>query len=199
MVVPEIPPDPRTPRSRGPRRRPSAYEAASALAATAALPDHDHRQPEGRRRQDHHRGEPGRQPGPARLACPGDRPRPAGERVDRAGRRAPRRRPLRLRRAGRRPPAGRGGAAGRGDARPVLRARHHRPGRRRDRTGPGGGQGTAAGPGAEGLRHVGPRLRAGRLPAVARPAHAERAGGAPRRCCCRSSASTTRSRASSSC
>ena len=64
-------------------------------------------QPEGRRRQDHHHGEPGRGDGPARPPGAGHRPRPAGQRVHRPRRPAPRRRAQRLRGAGRRRAAGR--------------------------------------------------------------------------------------------
>ena len=73
------------------RRRRARPGRPAAVAAPAALPDHDDREPEGRGRQDDHGGQPGRQPGAARLAGPGDGPGPAGERVDRAGRRPPRR------------------------------------------------------------------------------------------------------------
>ena len=56
------------------------------------------RQPEGRRRQDHHHGERRRRAGPARAAGAGDRPRPAGQRLHGARRRAPPRRAVDLRR-----------------------------------------------------------------------------------------------------
>jgi len=46
----------------------------AAVAAPAAMPDPDDRESEGRGRQDDHRGQPGRQPGAARLPGPGDRP-----------------------------------------------------------------------------------------------------------------------------
>ena len=68
--------------------------------------DHD-RQPEGWRGQDHHGGQSRRRPGPARLACAGHRPGPAGQRVHGAGCGAPGRDHVDLSRAGRRPAAGR--------------------------------------------------------------------------------------------
>ena len=45
-------------------------------------PHHRDREPEGRRRQVHDRGEPRRRAGRARLPGPGGRPRPAGQRLD---------------------------------------------------------------------------------------------------------------------
>ena len=60
-----------------------------------------HRQPEGRRRQDHDDRQPGRRPGPARPARAGRRPRPARQRHDGLGHRQARARPQRLRRAAR--------------------------------------------------------------------------------------------------
>ena len=55
-----------------------------------------------------HRG----RPGPARIPGPGDRPRPAGERLHRARRGAPCRHPVGVQRAGRGPAAGRDRPAG---------------------------------------------------------------------------------------
>ena len=60
--------------------------------AARAAPDHRHRQPEGWRGQDHDRGEPRCRPGGVGPPGPGGRPRPPGQRVDRAGHQPPRRR-----------------------------------------------------------------------------------------------------------
>ena len=167
----------------------------------------DGRQPEGRRRQDHDHGEPGRGPGAAGARGPRHRPRPAGQRLDGARRRAPRRgarRSTRCSSTGR--PLAEVVAAGRRHRRPVVRAGDDRPGRRRDRAGLPGRARDPAAEGAERLPRVdrrrrpgAARLRAHRLPAVARAAHGERAGRGAARCSSRSSASTTRWRASASC
>ena len=99
VVVPEIRPDPgghsdsAGRRGRGQRAR---QGRPSAVAAAAALSDHDDREPEGRGRQDDHGGKSGRQLGAARLTRPGGGPGPAGERVDGAGCAAPLGRSLRL-------------------------------------------------------------------------------------------------------
>ena len=77
--------------------------------------------------------------GAARQPRTRDRPRPAGQRLHRAQRPAPRRRPGRLRLPDRRRAAGGGGPAGRGHPEPLVRARDHRPRRRRDRAGLRGG------------------------------------------------------------
>ena len=84
---------------------------------------------------------------------------------------------------------------------PALRAGHDRPGRRRDRAGQHGGAGAPAEAGAvgRGAGRARRRLRVHRLPALARPAHGERAGRRPTRCSSRSSASTTRWRGWASC
>ena len=103
--------------------------------ATGAAPGHRRRQPEGGRGQDHHHGQPRCRPGRAGLPGPGGRPRPPGQRHDRAGGRCPELRAVHVRRdhAG---PAPRG--LHRADQRqePLRRAGHHRPGRRRDRARP---------------------------------------------------------------
>ena len=73
-------------------RRAGARRAGGRPAAPAGRdPGADGGQPEGRGRQDHHDRQPRRRPGPARAARAGRRPRPAGQRVDRARRRPPRR------------------------------------------------------------------------------------------------------------
>ncbi len=86
-----------------------------------------------------------------------------------------------VRRARRRHPAGGHRAALPRGGGTVRRPGDHRPRRRGDRAGQHGGPGEPAAEGAarapaDPLRHRGPlRLRADRLPALARPAHAERA------------------------
>ena len=108
VVVPDVPDDPGRhadrPRGRGGRRRPRRGQAG-AMAAARAVPDHDDRQPEGRRGQDHHRGQPGGEPVPARHPGAGGGPGPAGQRVDRAGRGSPRRARVGVQRARRGAPA----------------------------------------------------------------------------------------------
>ena len=90
-------------------------------------------------------------------------------------------RPGRVRLPHRRRAAGRGGAAGRGHPEPLLRAGHHRPGRRGDRAGLRGRPRVAAGAGASPrTRRV--RLHLHRLPAVARPADGQRARAPRKRC-----------------
>ena len=88
-----------TPRSLARRPRPyrSATSARSSVAAAGAPPGDHRRQPEGRRRQDHERGEPRRRAGPARAARAGDRPRPAGQRHHRRWTSSTTRAPRRLR------------------------------------------------------------------------------------------------------
>ena len=103
------------------------------------------REPEGRRRQDHHDREPRRGAGAARQPRTRGRPGPAGQRVHRPQRAAPRGRAGRVRLPDRQRAAVRGRAAGRGHSEPVLRAGDHRPGRRGDRAGLGGGARVAAG------------------------------------------------------
>ena len=142
-------------------------------------------QPEGRRRQDHVDGQHRRRPGPARPAGAGHRPRPAGQRLDRARGRAPPGRALDVRRPRRRRAPRRRDepVARRGE--PLGRAGDDRPRRRRDRAGLGR---RAREPAAQGRarpplgRHRGRggggplRLRPDRLPAVAGAAHPERPG-----------------------
>ena len=171
-------------------------------------PRADGGQPEGRRRQDDHDREPGRGPGAAGRDGAGRRPGPAGQRLDRPGRRPPRRGALGLRRAGRRPAAHEVVDAGRGDPRPLVRAGDDRPGRRRDRAG------ARWWPASRGWQRRSRRyllvhragaadaaagLRAHRLPAEPGPAHRQRVGGRAARCSSRSSASTTPWRGSASC
>ena len=84
----------------GEQDTPLAHAAATAVqvrrgrtgraARAAAYPGDDRGQPEGRRRQDHLDRQPGRRPCAARTARARRRPRPAGQRLDRARRRAPR-------------------------------------------------------------------------------------------------------------
>ena len=93
------------------------------------------------------------------LQRPGDRPRPAGQRLDRPRDRPPRRRAEHLRRGGRGPAAGRGGADGAGLRDLLLRPGDARPGRRRDRAGLPGGPGEPAAPG---LADLPERARPGR-------------------------------------
>ena len=178
--------------------------AAGRRAARAARdPGADRRQPEGRRRQDDHRGQPGRGPRPARLrvlvvdldpqgnasTALGVRTTP-GTRASTTCSSTARRSPTSSSRS-----AGLAGLfavpatidlAGAeielvslGRARARLRRALHAYLR------------------SEARRPA--RLRAHRLPAVARPAHGQRAGRRPTRCSSRSSASTTRSRGSASC
>ena len=60
---------------------------------------------------------------------------------------------------------------------PLLRARHHRPRGRRDRTGTAGRARSTAQPGLRRLRRLQPRLHPDRLPAIAGAAHRQRPGG----------------------
>ena len=87
-------------------------------AARAACPRHH--QPEGRRRQDHHRDQPRHRAGRARPPGAGDRPRPAGQRLDRPRHRGRGPRLHRLRPAVRRRPA-----SARRPTRPWCRACGH--------------------------------------------------------------------------
>ncbi|CAA9212885.1 MAG: Chromosome (plasmid) partitioning protein ParA, partial [uncultured Blastococcus sp.] len=137
---------------------------------------------EGRRRQDDVHGEPGRGPGALRTADAGHRPGPAGQRQHGPRRRAHGRDAVDLRRPGGRVHAGRGGAPDDGEPGAVLRAGDDRPRRRGDRAGLGRGPRAPAAPGDRGLRRGPARrpaaaLRAHRLPALARAADAQRAGG----------------------
>ena len=137
------------------------------------------REPEGRRGQDHHRGEPGRRARRSRVPGARRRPRPPGQRLDRARDQPPRRRVLDLRRDHDR------------RARPRLRRAHqpeeplraagdHRPRRGRDRAGlgiqPRAEAAAGARRGAAGVRH-----HPHRLPALARAPHRQRAGRRRRR------------------
>ena len=147
-------------------------------APPGAHPGGGGRQPEGRRRQDHHDGERRRRAGPARPAGAGGRPRPPGQRLDRARRRAPPRRPVDVRRPGRRRRRSpRSSTPVDGLDEPLGGAGHHRPGRRRDRAGQPGGPREPAAPRRwpripASAARTSPgrptRLRLHRLPAVAR-------------------------------
>ena len=149
------PPPTTTPRCapRSPRRCPGPTSQTPLAAAVAAdarkritlsgrtVPRpahtrvHDGGEPEGWRRQDDDHGQHRGRPGPGRQHGPRHRPRPAGQRQHRPGHRAPRRGAERLRRA-RRGPADRRRRPGvPRHPGPVLRARHDRPRRRRDRAG----------------------------------------------------------------
>ena len=134
-------------RSRGARPRPSPErparssagrptDEASVAVRPAAPPGHGRRQPEGRRRQDHDRGEPRRLPGRPRLPGAGGRPRPPGQRQHRPRHQHPGPPRLDVRRDPPRPPD-RGLRRGHLGAEPVLRAVQPRPRRRRDRAGAG--------------------------------------------------------------
>ena len=184
--------EPRASRCRAPTGRP-------AESAPAAAPGHRHRQPEGRRRQDHHRGEPRRLPGRARLPGAGRRPRPAGQRQHRPRDQHPRTSRRSIYDVIMHDVAARG--LRRADRRPNLFVRpgQPRPGRRRDRAGarPSAGSCGCSGRSTTVRRRL--RLRPHRLPAVARAAHRQRPRRGRPRCSSRSSASTTRSRASASC
>ncbi|CAA9401929.1 MAG: Chromosome (plasmid) partitioning protein ParA, partial [uncultured Pseudonocardia sp.] len=151
-------------------------------AAPGAPARADRRQPEGRRRQDHQHRQPGGGARDARRAGAGDRPRPAGQRLHRARCGAPARHAVGVRGAARGDPAERGGGAEHRVAEPAVRAGDDRPGGRGDRAGlVGGPGGTAqAGPLPRGARRARGRLRVHRLPAVAGPAHGERARGGRR-------------------
>ena len=85
---------------RGPHHRRGAGQRHA-----AAPPGDRHRQPEGRRRQDHHRRQPRRLPGRAGLPHPGGRPRSPGQRHHRPRHQRPGARGLDVRRAPRRDPA----------------------------------------------------------------------------------------------
>ena len=107
------------------------------------------------------------------LPGPGRRPRPAGQRHDRARDQPPRRRGLDLRRDHERRPGRRLRRADEPQE-PLRAPGDHRPRRRRDRARPGVQPRAEAAPGARrGARRV--RLHAHRLPAVARAAHRQRA------------------------
>ena len=125
-------PDPERPRTRRscPRIRPT-----DAPEPDRPAPGPRHRQPEGRRREDDDRGEPGRGARRARLPRARDRPRSAGQRDDRPRDQPPQRRGLDLRRDHERH-ADRGlRRADRGQE-PLRRPGDHRPRRRRDRARP---------------------------------------------------------------
>ncbi len=108
----------------------------------------------------------------------GDRPRSAGQRLDRARRRPPARHAGHLRRPDRRRQHRRScGRLPRGAAAEGA-ARHDRSGRRRDRTGLGRRPGESPAPIAHGVpQGRSGRLRVPRLSPVAGPADAERPGG----------------------
>ena len=161
-------------------------------------PGDRHRQPEGWRGQDHHRRQPRRLPGRARLPHPGGRPRSAGQRLHRPGDQHPGARGVDVRRPPGETPIEDCIEAQLG-AEPVRRSGQPRSGRRRDRAGPGLQSGAPAQ--ASARRGAGRlRLRPHRLSPVAGPAHRQRPSPPPPRCWCRSSASTTPWRASvSSC
>ena len=175
------------------RRRPRLPQARAPAR-------HHRRQPEGRRRQDDHDGQPRRRAGPARAAGAGHRPRPAGQRDHR--------RSASSTPAGRRrsttcwstsTPLDEVAVPVEQVAGPLVRAGDHRPRRRRDRAGLAwspASTGCAGRSPAYGRRR---RLHPHRLPAVARPAHRQRAGRRATRCSSRSSASTTRWRVWASC
>ena len=192
VAAPDFDLDPATPLAQAAEHTVLARHGARmrpAAGASVGHPDLRGRQPEGRRRQDHVDRERRRRARPARPAGAGRRPRPAGQRVHRARRRAPARRAVDVRRPRRRRPARRGVQSQPRGGEPGRRARDHRPGRRRDRAGLGGrprepaAQGDPRPPAG---RHRGGggggpvRLRLRRLPAVAGPAHPERAGGRQR-------------------
>ena len=86
------PRDPAGPGRRALRAGPPRRRTAAAAAAPRVDPDLRGREPEGRGRQDHLDRERRRRAGPARPAGAGGRPRPPGQRLDRARRRAPPRR-----------------------------------------------------------------------------------------------------------
>ena len=184
----------------GDRSTPLAQATEHSLAVAAGRPlrrqlprpassrVHRRREPEGWRRQDHHHGQRRCCAGSARTAGAGDRPRPAGQRLDRLGRRARRGDARELPRACRGHRDGRGHRGVSGRAGPLRRPGHDRPRRSRDRAGLPGGSGDAAPQGAgrppcrvrrgRGLL----RLRLHRLPAVARAADRERAQRPATRC-----------------
>ena len=167
-----------SPPSRSDRRPTPTIETGRRPSGRPAPPRHRRRQPEGRRRQDDHDDQPRRLPGRARPAHADHRPRPAGQRLDRAGHREPRPRDVDVPRAHARGAARELHRADRRQA-PVRGAGQPRPGRRRDRAGAGVQPGDPAAPGDRG----GPRrlrLRPHRLPAVARPAHRQRPQRGPR-------------------
>ena len=105
------------------------------IAAADAATRLHRRQPEGRRRQDDHRRQ---RRGSARAAGtegPRDRPRPAGQRQHRARHRAPPGHAVVLRGTHRRDVRAGGAATQPAQRASLLRARDHRPRRRRDRVG----------------------------------------------------------------
>ena len=118
------------------------HTAAGQLPRPTSPPRLHGRQPEGRRRQDDDRSQPGRRTGRPGTEDTRHRPGPAGQREHRAGDQRPALRdPVVLRGA-----PGRDAPAGRHPAEPaqptaVLRAGHHRPRRRGDRTRQHGGPG----------------------------------------------------------
>ena len=195
---------PRWPRL-SPLTRASASPDRAGLPQAGTHPGADRREPEGRRRQDHHHRQRGGRPGPGRLHGAGHRHRPAGQRQHRARHRPPRRGAEHLRRARRGHAAGRRGAGVPGHPRPVVRARDDRPGRRRDRAGLAGRPRDPAAQGHRGLPRrrastpAGAGLRADRLPAQPGPADGQRLRRGAARCSSRSSASTTRWRGCRSC
>ncbi|CAA9233288.1 MAG: Chromosome (plasmid) partitioning protein ParA, partial [uncultured Acidimicrobiales bacterium] len=148
------------------------FGAPTESVRAPAAEDPRHRQPEGRCRQDHDGSQPRCLPGHHRLPSPRVRPRPTGQRVDRARvepaqhgdvdvRRHPERSPDRgLHRA----------VVGSG---PLRGTRQPRPGRRRDRAR-ACLQPRAQAEACDRRGHRRLRLRPHRLPAVARPADRQR-------------------------
>ena len=112
------------------RRRVLAADAAAPAGRDARR---HRREPEGRRGQDDDDRQPRRGARPVRRPRARDRPRPAGQRLDRARRRAPLGHRERLRRHHQRRADGRRRAEEPGVRRALLRAGHHPPGRRGDR------------------------------------------------------------------
>ena len=154
-----------------PSRRPPRTPGAQPVRPAAA-PGHGHRQPEGRRREDHDGREPGGLPGRHRLPGAGRRSGSPGQRQHRPGRQHPGPAGLDVRRGPARP-ADRGLRRGHVGQEPLLRPVVAGAGRRRDRARARVQPGAAAQAGPR--RGAGRlRLRPHRLPAVARPAHGQR-------------------------
>ena len=159
----------------------SGRRGSPACRARDAHPGHRGRQPEGRRRQDHLDGERRRRAGPARPAGPGDRPRPAGQRLDRAGGGAPPRRAVDVRRARRRRAARRGrAAAARRSTASFVVPGDHRPGRRRDRAGQRGGPREPAAQGDRTRHPLGRSTRPARTASTTSSSTARRRSGCSR-------------------
>ena len=169
--------------------------------AHRADPRADGLEPEGRRRQDHDRGEHRREPGLRRRPRARHRPRPAGERLDRARCAAHRRHPERLRRADRRVPARRHRADEPRVAEPAVRAEHDPPRRRRDRARLAGrARAPPARPRSRSTSRASTSASTSCSSTARRRSGSSRSTPSPPRASCssRSSASTTRSRASAS-